>query len=55
MGIAGVPFGRTEVLVPPLELHERALARGKGPKGLGIRGLGTNGKMLHSFAILLIF
>ena len=36
MGITGVPFGRTEVLVPPPEPHERALARGKGPRGPGI-------------------
>ena len=35
MGITGVPFGRTEVLVPPPEPHERALARGKGPRGHG--------------------
>ena len=38
MGITGVPFGRTEVLAPPPEPHERALARKKGPKGLGFRG-----------------
>ena len=31
MGITGAPFGRTELLVPPLEPQERDLARGKGP------------------------
>ena len=36
MGITGVPFGRTEVLVPPPEPHERALARGKRPRGPAI-------------------
>ena len=37
MGITGVPFGRTELLVPPLESQERDLARGKfqGAWGLG--------------------
>ena len=35
MGITGAPFGRTELLVPPPEPPERALARGKGPRGLG--------------------
>ena len=34
MGITGVPFGRTEVLVPPLELEERDLARGGVPGSL---------------------
>ena len=33
MGIIGVPFGRTEVLVPPLEPQEGDLAQGKGPRG----------------------
>ena len=36
MGITGVPFGRTEVLVPPKQPHERALAQGKAPRGPGI-------------------
>ena len=40
MGITGVPFGRTEVLVPPLEPQERDLARGKGPRGPGGWGFG---------------
>ena len=35
MGITGMPFGRTEVLVPPLEPQERDLAQGKGPRGPG--------------------
>ena len=35
MGITGVPFGRTEVLVPPLEPQEHDLARGKVPRGPG--------------------
>ena len=35
MGLTGAPFGRTELLVPPLEPQERDLARGKGPRGLG--------------------
>ena len=33
MGITRVPFGRTEILVPPLEPQERNLAQGKGPRG----------------------
>ena len=33
IGITRVPFGRTEVLVPPLEPQERDLAQGKGPRG----------------------
>ena len=40
MGITGVPFGRTEVLVPPLEPQERDLALGKGPRGSGGWGFG---------------
>ena len=40
MGIAGVPFGRTEVLVPPMEPQERDLARGKGPRRPGGWGFG---------------
>ena len=55
MGITGVPFGRTEMLVPPPEPHERALARGKGPKGPGIRGLRKNTEMLNLFGIVLSF
>ena len=34
MGITGAPFGRTELLVPPPN-RQRALARGKGPRGPG--------------------
>ena len=30
MCTTGAPFGRTELLVPPLEPQERDLARGKG-------------------------
>ena len=40
MGITGAPFGRTELLVPPLEPQERDLARGKGPRGPGGWGVG---------------
>ena len=40
MGITGAPFGRTELLVAPLEPQERDLARGKGPKGPGGGGVG---------------
>ena len=40
MGITGAPFGRTELLVPPLEPQERDLARGKGPRGPGGWGFG---------------
>ena len=40
MGITGAPFGRTELLVPPPEPQERALARGKGPRGPGGWGFG---------------
>ena len=54
MGITGVPFGRTEVLVPPPEPHERALARGKGPKGPGIRGFRKTCEHVIFFAMFLI-
>ena len=40
MGITGATFDRTELLVPPLEPQERALARGKGPRGPGGWGFG---------------
>ena len=40
MGITGAPFGRTELLVPPLEPQERDLARGKGPRVPGGWGVG---------------
>ena len=40
MGITGAPFGRTELLVPPPEPQERALAREKGPRGPGGSGVG---------------
>ena len=42
MGITGAPFGRTELLVPPLEPQERDLARGKGPRVPGGWGVGKN-------------
>ena len=37
MGMTGAPVGRTEVLVPPSEPHERALAREKNPMGPGTK------------------
>ena len=40
MGITGAPFGRTELLVPPLEPQECDLARAKDPKGPGGWGVG---------------
>ena len=49
MGITGAPFGRTELLVPPLEPQERDLARGKGPRGPGGWGVG---KKLENVAFL---
>ena len=54
MVITGVPFGRTEVLVPPLEPQERDLAQGKGPRGPGAVIIG---KMENefSFYIALLF
>ena len=63
MGATGVPFGRTEVLVPPPEPHERALARGKGPQGPGIMGFRKNGKwyifvmyrVFHLFSFVAFF
>ena len=53
MGITGVPFGRTEVLVPPPEPHERALARGKGPRGPGINRFREKCKNVTLFDISL--
>ena len=49
MGITGAPFGRTELLVPPPEPQERALARGKGPRGPGGWG---DGKKLKNVSCL---
>ena len=49
MGITGAPFGRTELLVPPLEPQERALARGKGPRGPGGWGFGKECKHVTFF------
>ena len=40
MGTTGVPFGRTELLVPPPESPGRALARGKSPRVPGGWGVG---------------
>ena len=45
MGITGAPFGRTELLVPPLEPQERDLARGKGPRVPGGWGVGEQLKI----------
>ena len=33
MGITGVPFGRTELVVPPLETQERKSCSGEGSQG----------------------
>ena len=52
MGITGAPFGRTELLVPPLEPQERDLARGKGPRGPGGWGVGKKLKNVSFWAIL---
>ena len=49
MGITGAPFGRTELLVPPLEPQERDLARGKGPMGPGGWGFGKKLKTVDLF------
>ena len=49
MGITGAPFGRTELLVPPLEPQERDLARGKDLRGPGGWGVG---KKLKNVAFL---
>ena len=51
MGITGVPFGRTEVLVPPLEPHERTLARGNGPRGPGFKRFKEKCKPVSFFGI----
>ena len=49
MGITGAPFGRTEVLVPPLEPQEHDLAQGRVPGGLEFTVLGANANMCHCF------
>ena len=46
----GAPFGRTELVVPPLEPQERALARGNGPRGPGGWGVGKKCKNV-SFSV----
>ena len=46
MGMNGAPFGRTELLVPPLESQERALAQKQGPRVPGGWGVGKKWKKL---------
>ena len=48
-----VRLNRTEVLVPPPEPHERALAQGKGPRGPGINRFRETCKTVVFFAIVL--
>ena len=52
MGITGAPFGRTELLVPPPEPQERALSRGKGPRGPGGWGFGKKMQQCFIFGTL---
>ena len=52
MGITGVPFGRTEVLVPPLEPQELDLARGKGSRVPGRWGFGKKNENVSFVDIL---
>ena len=54
MGTAGVPFGRTELLVPPLEPQERDLAQGKGPREPGGYGFGKKMKNVTCWDHLLL-
>ena len=37
MGITGVPFGPIEMKPVPKKTHDRALAQGKGSRGLGTK------------------
>ena len=56
MGITGAPFGRTGLLIPPLESQERALARGEGPRVPGGWGVGKKLKNVSCLGhLFLIF
>jgi hypothetical protein len=46
MGMNGAPFGRTELLIPPPESQERALAPREGPRVPGGWGVGKKLKTL---------
>ena len=51
MGITGVPFGFTELLVPPTKPHEGDVSHLKGPRGLGAVVIGTNANKRFEFIL----